>query len=191
MMPEELDRLFFNGYDLFYIEGYLVQDYELIKEAISLAHQSGLKVALDLASYNVVSDHTPFLLSLFQQVDIVFANEEEARALCGLEPDRAVDYLAGLVETVIVKKGKKGAIARRKEERAAAPAIEVSCVDTTGAGDLFASGFLYGLAHQSDLERCLACGNLVAGHVVEWIGTRMDDKAWSSITEQLKAIIGE
>jgi sugar/nucleoside kinase (ribokinase family) len=105
-------------------------------------------VALDLASYNVVSDHRAFLLSLLQQVDIVFANEEEAKALCGLEPDKAVDYLAELVETVVVKKGRQGAIARRKEERAAAPAIVARCVDTTGAGDLFAAGFLYGLAHQ-------------------------------------------
>ncbi|MDR0232852.1 MAG: adenosine kinase, partial [Dysgonamonadaceae bacterium] len=91
LIPEELDADIFKSYDYFYIEGYLVQNYALIEQAVKMAKLHGLKIAIDLASYNVVEANREFLERIIvEYVDIVFANEEEAHALTGKSPEEAV-----------------------------------------------------------------------------------------------------
>ncbi len=178
----EIDAELFDGYDLFYIEGYLVQNHELIQAAIVHAKMAGLRVALDLASYNVVEDNREFLCSLIEtHVDLVFANEEEAMALTGMEPMKALAWMADRVEIAIVKLGEKGAMACSGDETVGVPAIPANCVDTTGAGDLFAAGFLYGLASEKPLADCLKFGTIAAGKVVECVGPRLDQTGWEAV----------
>jgi sugar/nucleoside kinase (ribokinase family) len=169
----------FSGHKYFYVEGYLVQNEELLLKAMNLASQSGLKIALDLASYNVVEAKKDFLLHLLKTyVDIVFANEEEAKAICGFKPEPAVDFLSGLCETAIVKTGAKGALIKQGNELTHVPALQANPIDTTGAGDMFAAGFLYGHLHNFNLEMAGMAGNMLAASVIEVMGAKMDNQKW-------------
>lgn len=180
--PSDLKPAHFSGYDLFYIEGYLVQNHALMTTAIRMAREAGLLVALDLASYNVVESNKVFLQALVEgDIDLVFANEEEAKALTGLEPEAALAWLGDRVDTAVVKLGAKGAIACKGHERASQPAVTARCVDTTGAGDLFAAGFLYGLALDKPLKDCIYFGTVAAGKVIESIGPKIDQEGWDAV----------
>lgn len=172
----------FIGYDYFYIEGYLVQNLDLIRSAISLAKKHGLKVILDMASYNVVEASKNFLLEIIPEyVDIIFANEEEAKALLDKNPEEALAILAGQVDIAIVKVGEKGSWIQRGKEKVFVPAMKVNCIDTTGAGDLYASGFIYGLIKNLPLSQCGEIGTLLAGNVIQYIGPKMDDGKWTEL----------
>ena len=172
----------FIGYDYFYIEGYLVQNLDLIRGAIAMAKKHGLKVMLDMASYNVVEDSLDFLLEIIPMyVDIVFANEEEAKSLLNLEPEQALDKLAEQVEIAIVKVGADGSWVQRGNDKQFIPAMKVNCVDTTGAGDLYASGFIYGLIKNLSLRDAGKIGTLLAGNVIQAMGPKMDDTKWNEL----------
>jgi len=182
LLPEDIKPDFFRGSNLFYIEGYLVQNHDLVLKAVRMAREEGLKVALDLASYNVVEENLSFLKMVIESyVDIVFANEEEARALTGLQPAEALEFIAGLVEVAVVKVGVHGAMAIRGSEKVHVPAVEANCVDTTGAGDLFASGFIYGMFTDQSLTDCIRYGTITAGSVIEVMGAKMPDASWDAV----------
>lgn len=181
LSPDEINVDYFRGSDLFYVEGYLVQNHELILKAVQTAKQEGLKVALDLASYNVVENNLDFLNGMLSYVDIVFANEEEALALTGLHPEGALETMADQVEIAVVKVGEQGAMAIRGGEKVHLPAVEADCVDTTGAGDLFAAGFLYGLSSGLGLAECTRYGTITAGKVVEVIGPKISESGWEAV----------
>ena len=179
----------FVGYDYFYIEGYLVQNLDLIRGAMSLAHKHGAKIILDMASYNIVEASRDFLLEVIPQyVDIIFANEEEAKALLQTTPENALEWLSKHVDIAIVKIGPKGSWAQQGEEKVFAPALDAICTDSTGAGDLYASGFLYGLINKLSLKRCAEIGSLLAGNVIQIIGPKMDDSKWIELVDQIEVI---
>lgn len=176
----------FIGYDYFYIEGYLVQNLDLIRKAITLAKENGLKVVLDLASYNVVETVRDFLLEIIPQyVDVIFANEDEAKALLGVEPEEALQILSEQVKIAIVKIGEEGSWVQKGAEKVFIPALQVNCIDTTGAGDLYASGFLYGLINNLSLKRCGELGTLLAGSVVQIIGPKIQDEEWCRLIQKI------
>jgi sugar/nucleoside kinase (ribokinase family) len=184
----ELQRKLFEDYDIFHIEGYLVQNHDLIRTAVRLAKEAGLLVSIDLASYNVVEENLDFLKEIVADyVDIVFANEEEARAFTGKEPLEALDEIAGMVEIAVVKVGKEGSYIKSGEDFYRVEVRRANCIDTTGAGDLYAAGFLYGLAHDMPLDVCGKIGSLVSGNVVEVIGAKMSDEMWKNIREEISA----
>ena len=176
----------FKGYDILYLEGYLIYNLNLVETACKIAKESGMQVALDLASYNVVEANlTGFKKIVEQYADILFANAEEAKAYTGMEPEEALDYFSGITDIAAVKVGAEGSWIKRGEEKFRVDAFPVRCTDTTGAGDLYASGFLYGYAHGLDLERCGIAGSLLAGRVIEIIGARLGEEVFSGIKEQL------
>lgn len=180
----------FNGYDIFHIEGYLVQNHDLIRTAVQLAKQEGLLVSIDLASYNVVEANLDFLKSIIREfVDIVFANEEEARAFTGKEPEEALDFISQHCDIAIVKVGKEGSFIKAGTEKVQIRPRLSNCIDTTGAGDLYAAGFLFGLASNYSLEVCGKIGSLVSGNVVEVLGAKMSDEVWQSIHAEMKKIV--
>jgi sugar/nucleoside kinase (ribokinase family) len=153
---------------------------------VELAQEHGLLVSIDMASYNVVEANRDFLLSIITEyVDIVFANEDEARALTGLEPEEALHELSKLAEIAVVKTGSSGSMIKSGHEIYNIGVIDVTPIDTTGAGDLYASGFLYGLAHGKPLRACGELGALLAGNVIEFMGSKMTDERWEKIKSEM------
>lgn len=188
MTPADLDENIFSGYDICHIEGYWVQNRDLILSAMQMAKKSGLKVSLDLASYNVVLENLDFLNQITRDyVDILFANEDEAKAFTGKEPEEALDEIADICEIAVVKLGSKGSYVKRKEKKYEVEAMsDVVCLDSTGAGDLYASGFLYGLTKNLPLDECGKIGSVVAGNVIQVIGPKLDDERWGLVHDFIK-----
>jgi sugar/nucleoside kinase (ribokinase family) len=172
----------FKDYDILYLEGYLMYNRDLVERACRYAKVSNMKVALDLASYNVVLDRlSDFREIVNEYVDIIFANSEEAKAFTGLDPEEALGRLSELCEIAVVKVGAEGSWIKRGEEVVKIGILPVNCVDTTGAGDLYASGFLFGLATDQSLEKCGLYGATLAGKVIEIIGARLSADKWDEI----------
>ena len=187
LKAEELSLEMFKGYTYLFIEGYLVQEHTMILRAIELAKEAGLQVCLDMASYNIVAgDHEFFSLLVNKYVDIVFANEEEAKAFTGKEPEEALDIIAKMCSIAIVKVGARGSLIRKGTEEVRVEAVPVAkVVDTTGAGDFFAAGFLYGLTCGYSLEKCGKIGAILSGEVIQVIGTELPDSKWEKIKEDI------
>ena len=182
LSPDDIKSELFDNWDIFYIEGYLVANPDMLRKAISTAKDKGLKIAIDLASYNVVEESRDFLLELVNNyVDIVFANEQEALALTGMEPEKALHYIAERCEIAVVKIGAKGAYIQRGNEIVTIPPLKADVVDTTGAGDMWAAGFLAGLVKGENLQKCGMMGAIVAKNIIEVMGAKMDDERWDNI----------
>lgn len=187
LRADELYPEMFRGYTYLFVEGYLVQDYGLIARAMELAKSEGLKVCLDMASYNVVAaDHDFFHALVDKYVDIIFANEEEARAFTGKAPEEALEVLGGMCEIAVVKVGAQGSYVCRGNERLHVEAMPVShVVDTTGAGDYFAGGFLYGLVNGCSLQACAKMGTLTSGNVIQTVGAELPVEQWKNIRKEI------
>lgn len=179
------------GYSLLHVEGYLVQNHELIETALGMARREGLQVSIDLASANVVRADLAFFRHLVQHyVNIVFANEEESQAFTGEAAlEAALACLARQCDIAVVKLGAQGAMAQRGEEQARVAARRVPVVDTTAAGDFFAGGFFYGLTHQVSLAQCLQCGAATSEQVIQIVGTRLPQAAWLGLRKQINEIL--
>ena len=189
MDPDELTPEMFDGFNYFHIEGYLVQNHDLIRRAMQLAHEKGVKISLDMASYNVVEANREFLKEMIEKyVDIIFANEEEAKAFTGKTPEESLHEFASIVDIAVVKLGSAGSLIKRGDEIVKVGVINVKSIDTTGAGDLYAAGFLYGLAKNIPLKKCGEIGALLSGRVIEFVGPKMDEKTWKEINKIIKEI---
>ena len=189
LKAEELQNEYFRGYQILYLEGYLLLNLPLVEQACTLAKRNGMCIALDLASYNVVSDMLPAFQKIVKQyVDIVFANEEEARAFTGLGPREALDSIAAICDIAVVKTGPDGSWIKRGNEVIKVDALKVNPVDTTGAGDLYASGFLYGFSHGFDLDQCGMFGSILAGKVIEVVGARMKPEKWNEARKLISEV---
>ena len=186
MDPSDISSELFEGYTLFFIEGYLVFNHALIMAAASAAKSAGLTVALDLASFNVVEANLEILNELVDNyVDIVFANEEEAKSFTGMHPELALEHIASRCDIAVVKVGKEGAFIQQGGQKWHVPALGAEVLDTTGAGDFFAAGFLAGLAHSYDLEKCAQIGALMAREVIEVMGADLEEHRWTYVKEQI------
>ena len=182
LQPDDIQKEAFIGYDIFHIEGYLVQNHDLIAKAIRMAKESGCTVSLDLASYNVVNENHLFLKELIRQyVDIVFANEDESFAYTHLNPQESAAKIAEQCDIAVVKVGKRGSYVQQSSQQHHIGAITTNCTDSTGAGDLYAGGFLYALSNGFDLRKCGEIGTIAAGRVVEIIGTKLSEETWEEI----------
>ncbi len=180
--PDDITKERLQGFDIFFIEGYLVYNHALIMAAASAAKSAGLIIALDLASYNVVEANRELLEVLVDAyVDIVFANEEEAIAFTGMQPLEAVVNMASRVDIAVVKIGKEGAYIQQGTTRHHIPSVGDLVVDTTGAGDFFAAGFLAGLAKGYDLEKSGKLGALLASRVIRVPGAKLSVEEWVEI----------
>lgn len=187
MSANELTESMFEGYDIVHIEGYLIYNRDLILKAMQLAKKAGLTISLDMASYNVVEDNLEYLQEVVPNyVDIVFANEEEAKAYTKLEPREALDVFASQCEIAVVKIGKEGSLVKKGPEVVEVGIIETTPVDTTGAGDQYAAGFIYGLNQNLDLASCGKIAALLAGTVIAQYGARIEDSKWEPIREKVK-----
>jgi len=177
----------FSGYDYLHVEGYLVQNQDFLLNVINTAKVKGLKVSLDLASYNVVEANLDFLKNLIKEhIDIVFANEEEAKAFTGFNPESALHEIANHCEIAVVKIGKNGSLIKDQKNLYKVGVIKANSIDTTGAGDVYASGFLYGISQNLPLSKCGELGALLSGKVIEVLGAKMSKNTWAEIKTIIK-----
>ena len=186
LVPEDLKPEYFEGYDYFHIEGYLVQNQDLIRQAVQMAKDAGCKISIDMASYNVVESNEAF----FHNLDIVFANESEARAYTKLEPREALASLASQCEIAVVKVGKDGSMVQQGDEYHYIEAWPAATIDATGAGDTYAAGFLYAHSLGLPLKVCGEVGSIIAAKVVEVVGTKIDVPRWRDAKAEIRQLIG-
>lgn len=192
LSAEEIEPEIFSGYDCLYIEGYLVQNHELIKSAVKSAKECGLKVAIDLASFNIVEENMEFLTILVRDyVDILFANEHEAAAFTGVEdPRECTNIISEMCELTIVKIGIKGAYIKEQGKELIHVGIMAAAkrVDTTGAGDFYAAGFLLGLTQGLNLRQCGTIGAIASGKVIEFVGTTFPEEVWTEMKRLIERV---
>jgi sugar/nucleoside kinase (ribokinase family) len=190
LSPDAVDPEQVGAAKILYLEGYL-WDPEAPRaamyKAMTAARDAGTKVAFTLSDSFVVDRHRSDLWQLFRerQVDILFANEAEIMSLAEHDSaDEAALAVAAEVPTVVVTQSEKGAFALSGGERAHVPALPITrLVDTTGAGDLFAAGFLAGEARALRLEQSLKLGAICAAEVIQHYGARPE--------RELKTLAGE
>ena len=182
LSENDLNAEQFKGYHYLHIEGYLVFNHALMNKAAQLAKENNMKVSLDMASFNVVEANLAFLKEYVKNyVDIIFANEEEAKAYTGKEPEDALHEIAEQCEIAVVKIGSKGSLVKNSGMVYKIEPFKANSIDTTGAGDLYASGFLFGLVNKIPMEKCGRIGSLCASKVIEVIGSKMKPETWDYI----------
>ena len=191
LVPEDLKPEYFEGYDYFHIEGYLVQNQALIRKAVELAKAAGCIISLDMASYNVVESNDAFLHDIVENyVDIVFANETEARAFTKCDdPEKALEVISRLCTIAVVKVGKHGSWVKSAGEKHYIEAWPADTIDATGAGDTYAAGFLYAHACGMPLKICGEVGSIIAAKVVEVIGTKIDVPRWRDAKVEIRKLM--
>ena len=185
-----LDEEQIRGSAILYLEGYLwdpeTPRYAMIR-AIEVARRASRKIAFTLSDIFCVDRHRDGFGALLDdgRIDILFANQAEIEALAGVPHlDTAIAAVSGKVETLVVTRSEDGALATRGGERVEVPAEPIDAlVDTTGAGDLFAAGFLVGEARRLGLERSLRLGAICAAEVIQHYCARPE--------ADLRALAGE
>lgn len=190
--PEEISDEILSAYQYIYIEGYLLVNEALVRGIMERAKALGLKVALDLSNFNIVNAFKGLLEDIIPKyVDILFSNESEAEAYTGLPAAEAVKVLSEMVDVSLVTVGKEGSIVGSHGRFVRIPAEGGKPVDTTGAGDNFAAGFLYGQSIGATLEQSARIGSVLAGAVIAVVGPQIPMEEWEQIKLKVKAIVGE
>ncbi|MCH2205145.1 MAG: adenosine kinase [Lentisphaerales bacterium] len=186
----EVSAADFNDHDHVHIEGYLLFNRDLAVHTLKAAKEAGCTVSVDLASFEVVLANKDILAELLAEyVDMVFANEEEAKAWCDSEdPHVALDSLKEYCDVVAVKLGADGAWVQHGDEKVFVDAHKVDAIDTTGAGDLWASGFLYGHFSGFGPEKSAKLASKVGAEVVQIMGATIPQDGWSRIREVLNEL---
>jgi sugar/nucleoside kinase (ribokinase family) len=188
--PEEFTEKHFNGAAIVHIEGYLLFNPDLILAVIKLARASGAAISLDLASFNVVAESRTFLKKLVREyVDILIANEDEAEAYTGIKDEaEALKSLQADAPLAVLKVGPGGSFIRSDEGVVPIAAIgDGQARDTTGAGDLWASGFLFGLVRGYSLQESGDLASACGYEVCQVVGTDIPDEGWDRIRERIRS----
>ncbi|MDQ1391865.1 MAG: hypothetical protein QOF30_842 [Acidimicrobiaceae bacterium] len=176
LYPDDIDANLCIEAKVVYIEGYMCGLHETewsVSKAAAACHLKGGRFALSLSDPYWVDLKAAALGALLNDVDILFGNEEEVTAMTGANLDLALAELAHRCELVVVTRGAKGSLVVANNSVIEVPAHPVeTVVDTTGAGDLFAAGFLYGLTHDYEPADCAELGSLAAAEVIGHLGAR-------------------
>lgn len=176
--PEDIDEALVAGAKVTYLEGYLwdpPRAKEAFVKAAECAHRAGRKVALSLSDPFCVERHREEFRKLVDgHVDLLFANEQEICSLYQVETfDQALQAVRGRAEVVALTRSEKGVVVLDEDEIHMADAEPVEkVVDTTGAGDLFAAGFLHGYTRGKGLYDCARIGAIAAAEVISHFGAR-------------------
>ncbi|MBR5719759.1 MAG: adenosine kinase [Bacteroidales bacterium] len=190
LMPENISEENFRGHDILHIEGYLLFNYDIVLKAMQTAKKLGMKVSLDLAAHNFVEENRPIIKDLIRNyVDICFANEEESKAVTGLQPREALDCISEDCDFTVVKLGSKGSLIKHNGTVYEVGTPHVECVDSTGAGDLYASGLLYGIAKGNNAETCGKIGAIIGSIVIQNYGARISDDNWETIRQKIDELV--
>ena len=193
LTPAEISPADFRGVRHAHIEGYLVFNHALCEAVLNAARADGCTISLDLSSFEVVNDSRAWMLGQFGRgIDIVFANEDEIRALF---PGRGADYRALALELAshgviaAVKMGREGAWVARKDEVHRIPPVHLKdAVDTNGAGDAWAAGFLFGYLRGRPLAACGAIASVMGSETVRHLGPMIPEFPWPDVKRRALAI---
>ncbi len=186
--PQEITAEKFRDAAIVHIEGYLLFNEQLIFTALKAAKEAGALISLDLASFTVVEASKNILTDIVKEyVDILLANEDEARAYTGTENEtEALQILARDAHIAVMKVGKRGSfISCEGNAHSIGILGSGDAIDTTGAGDLWASGFLYGLVKGLPLEKCGRLGAACGYEVCQVIGAHIPEDGWERIKQSL------
>jgi len=184
IQPEEITKKCFENAAIVHIEGYLLFNEDLMLAALNAAKEAGALVSLDLASFTVVEESKVFLKKIVKDfVDILLANEDEALAFTGYSDEiKAVRSLSEHTHIAALKVGERGSyIANASKIIKIKPMGTGIAVDTTGAGDLWASGFLFGLVNGYGLEKCGNLGSACGYEVCQVVGANIPEQGWQRI----------
>ncbi|EFB42673.1 MULTISPECIES: adenosine kinase [Parachlamydia] len=179
--PDELKPCYFEGVKLVYLEGYNFLYPGVIEKAMELAKEAGAKVAMDVSSVEMASSFQSKIIELLPRyVDILFANEQESIALTHLPPKKGCNILKDLCETVVIHSPEGCWIGQRQFETFASH-IPIIPLDSTGAGDAFTSGFLYGYLSGHSLKESALLGMNAGKAVVQILGAELSSESWHQI----------
>ncbi|MBF0118314.1 MAG: adenosine kinase [Desulfobacterales bacterium] len=181
---KEIIASYFEGAKIVHIEGYLVVNQELFLEILKVSKKSGAKICLDLSSFTIVEASKELLKEVAKEfVDIIIANEDEAYAFTGYREElKALEELSKFSDIAVQKIGKRGSyISHAGKVLHISPMGNGKALDTTGAGDLWASGFLFGLANGYSLEQCGKIGSACGWEVCQVIGANIPEDGWKRI----------
>lgn len=198
MSADGLPGKLFAAYDAVYLEGYLIPNKPLLDHIVRTAKAAGRCIILDLGAYTLVESNFDTIRTLQQsgQVSMLFANEDEAMTYARMDgldvtSDTWMEQLLVRweqhTETPIIKLGGKGSLVRRSGVTVKVPVFpSPDKVDTTGAGDLYASGFIFGMSTGCTPEQCGYIGSIVSAHMIEHIGAKMPEQAWRQARQEIK-----
>lgn len=176
----------FENVRLVHIEGYTIQYNGLVERVMQLAKAAGAMVSYDLGSHELVMAHQNRILGFLEHyVDVVFCNRDEIAALFNLDPEAGCARLRQLCKVAVVLLGKDGCIVGSGAGQRSWPAYRAKTVDTTGAGDLFAAGFLHGLLRSATLETCAQYGSLLGSSVIQVVGAEIPAETWDQLRDQM------
>ncbi|MEJ2658691.1 MAG: adenosine kinase, partial [Desulfobacterales bacterium] len=182
--PHEITEKCFKGAAIVHIEGYLLFNEDLIIAALKAAKAVGALISLDLASFTVVEASKMILNTIVNDfVDILIANEDEAQAFTGYSDDiKAIGAMAQSTMIAALKVGKRGSyISHQGKTIKIEPIGDGAVLDTTGAGDLWASGFLFGLVNGYSFEKCGKLASACGYEVARVIGANIPEAGWQRI----------
>ncbi len=183
-LPEEITAASFENVAIALVEGYQLFNKALTLSILEAAQTANVRIALDLASFTVVKEAETFLeLIVNDYVDILVANEDEARAFTGYSDEtRAIKALSEMTELAVLKLGDRGSVIAYNGNITEVAAMQGDdIIDTTGAGDLWASGFLFGLVNGFTLEKCGELGSACGYEVCRVIGANIPEAGWKRI----------
>ena len=163
----------------FHLTGYILGGEKTRKaamRALDIAKNNNVKICLDLADPNMVKMNKEVLeLVAKEYADIIIANENEAKEFTNQEPEEAINTLSEISEIAIIKLGKDGSLIKSKDKLIRIQGFKAKAIDTTGAGDIYTAGFLYGLLNNLSLETSGKIASFIASKVVEVKGARLDN----------------
>ncbi|MDM8524044.1 adenosine kinase [Desulfococcaceae bacterium HSG8] len=190
IQPDEVTDQCFEGASIVHLEGYQLFNREVTLKALNAAKNAGARISLDLASFTVVEASKDILGTLVNDfVDILIANEDEAHAFTGHDDEmKALEALSEKSDIAVLKVGKRGSLVSQAGRviTVEPKGIETGgVIDTTGAGDLWASGFLFGLVNGYSLEKCGELGSMCGYEVCRVVGASIPEQGWERIRKLL------
>ncbi len=159
----------------------LTGDRESVEEALTLARELGIPFSIDLSSVEIVKEYKDCLTRLIRSAELVFCNEDEIYVLTGLKREEGCFHLQQMCPVGVVTLGEKGCLVGSKGSVEAVSAHPVQAIDTTGAGDYFAAGFLYGYFKNRSLRECGGIGNRLGGAIAGVVGTALPREKWKEL----------
>lgn len=179
---KDLDAHLFKQAKVVHLEGYSLRNGSLVEDAMKLAKEGGAYISFDPGCFQLVREHRQKLFQLMEEyIDLLFINEDELRELYPLSAIDACKEIGKLVPVTCVLLGSKGCLVGVKGTVYEVGVQNVAVVDTTGAGDLFSCGFLYGLLKGYDIEHAAKIGNLLGSTVVQTVGAEIPAERWQQL----------